>query len=80
MEFKFEEALKALEKIVLELEGQDLPLERALERFEEGIRLSRLCHQMLEEAQRRIEILLSQGSDKKVIPWEEKSGEEPEGG
>jgi exodeoxyribonuclease VII small subunit len=55
---KFEEALNKLEKIVSKLEKGDIPLEESLKFFEEGIRLSRLCNQKLDEAERRVEILL----------------------
>ena len=59
----FEASLEALERIVHQLESGDLPLERSLELFEEGIRLSRECQDRLNQAERRIEILLrdSQG-------------------
>lgn len=57
-ELKFEEALKALEKIVQDLEGGDLPLDEACEKYEEGIRLSRTCAKKLETARKRVEILL----------------------
>jgi exodeoxyribonuclease VII small subunit len=55
---KFEEALNKLEKIVSKLEKGDIPLEESLKLFEEGIRLSRLCNQKLDEAEQRVEILL----------------------
>ena len=55
---KFEDALNKLEKIVSKLEEGDLPLEESLKYFEEGIRLSRLCNQKLDEAEKRVEILL----------------------
>jgi len=54
----FEASLEALEQIVHELEGGDLPLEKSLELFEDGIRLSRQCQERLNQAERRIEILL----------------------
>ena len=54
----FEEAMGKLEIIVGELEGGDLPLERSLELFEQGVRLSRACVQRLDAAERRIEILM----------------------
>jgi len=54
----FEASLEALEKIVHELEQGDLPLERSLELFERGIRLSRECQERLSQAERRIEVLL----------------------
>ena len=54
----FEEALKQLEAIVSRLELGDLPLEEALSIFEEGIRLTKLCSQRLNEAERRVNILV----------------------
>jgi exodeoxyribonuclease VII small subunit len=54
----FETALERLEHIVRTLEDGELPLDDALELFEEGIRLSRFCHGKLEQAERRVEILL----------------------
>ena len=54
----FETALKQLEDVVLKLEKGELPLEESLRLYEEGIRLSRLCHGKLEEAEGRIEVLL----------------------
>ena len=55
---KFEESLKKLEDIVNKLEEGDLALEESLKLFEEGIKLSRLCTKQLEEAERKVEILL----------------------
>jgi exodeoxyribonuclease VII small subunit len=55
---RFEEALNKLEKIVSKLEQGDISLEDSLKLFEEGIRLSRFCNQKLEEAERRVEILV----------------------
>ena len=57
-EKKFEAALARLEELVKELEQGDLPLERSLKLFEEGIKLSRICNRRLEDAERRVEILL----------------------
>ena len=54
----FEQALAQLEQIVQRLEKGELPLEESLRLYEEGIRLSRLCHGKLEEAEGRIEMLL----------------------
>jgi exodeoxyribonuclease VII small subunit len=54
----FESALKSLEEIVVQLEGGDLTLDRALELFEEGIRVSRFCSSKLDEAERKVEILI----------------------
>lgn len=57
-ETTFEQALSELEQIVQKLEKGELPLEDSLRLYEEGIRLSRLCHAKLEEAEGRIEVLL----------------------
>jgi exodeoxyribonuclease VII small subunit len=57
-EMKFEEALKRLEKIVQDLEDGDLPLDEACEKYEEGIRLSKACSKKLEQAKKKVEILL----------------------
>jgi exodeoxyribonuclease VII small subunit len=57
-EKKFEAALQRLEEIVEELEKGDLPLEQSLKLFEEGIKLSRICTKRLEDAERRVDILL----------------------
>ena len=57
-EIDFEAALKELEQVVEQLEAGDLPLEQSLELFEQGVRLSRDCQRRLDEAERRVEILL----------------------
>jgi len=54
----FEQALQQLEQIVQKLKKGELPLEDSLKLYEDGIRLSRLCHGKLEEAEGRIEVLL----------------------
>lgn len=55
---KFEDSLKKLENVVQKLEEGDLALDESLKLFEEGIKLSRLCTKQLEEAERKVEILL----------------------
>ena len=67
----FEAALKRLEEIVRKLEGGELPLDTALELFEEGIRLSRFCNTTLDAAERRVEILLKNDSGQaRAVPFE----------
>jgi exodeoxyribonuclease VII small subunit len=56
----FEEAMKQLEEIVQELESGDLPLEKAILKYEEGVRLSRFCSEKLDETEKRITILQNQ--------------------
>ena len=57
---KFEECLQRLEKIVQELEKGEVPLEKSLTLFEEGMQLSSTCRKELEEAEGKVEILLKQ--------------------
>lgn len=57
-EIKFEEALKKLEKIVEDLENGDLSLDEALKKYQEGIELSRICNQRLDNAKKKIDILM----------------------
>jgi exodeoxyribonuclease VII small subunit len=75
-EKSFESSLEELEQIVRQLEGGDLPLDRSLELFEQGVRLSRECQKRLDEAERKVEILL-RGSDGvyKPTPFEEPEDE-----
>lgn len=61
-EKKFEEALHELETIVQRLEDAELPLDEALALFEEGIKLSKLCTQKLDKAEKKVEILLKDES------------------
>jgi exodeoxyribonuclease VII small subunit len=63
----FEASLEALEEIVHQLEGGDLPLEKSLELFEDGIRLSRQCQERLNQAERRIEVLLRDNQGRPVV-------------
>ena len=63
----FEGSLDRLEKIVKELENGNLPLERALELFEEGMKLSENCRRQLDSAESRIEMLVRK-ADGRVVP------------
>ena len=67
----FEEAMGKIETIVGELEEGDLALERSLELFEEGVRLSRACVQRLNAAERRIEVLMKDNAgEDRAEPFE----------
>lgn len=57
-EIKFEEAIRKLEKIVEDLEKGELSLDEALKKYQEGIELSRVCSQRLENAKKRIDVLV----------------------
>lgn len=68
-ELKFEDQLNRLEEIVGRMESGDLTLDESLKLYEEGVKLSQSCSKRLEEAQKRIEILLRSGSgDLKTVP------------
>ena len=67
---KFEECLQRLEQIVGELEKGDVPLEKALSLFEEGIQLSSSCHKELEDAEGKVEILLKQNGKLQPEPFD----------
>ena len=54
----FEKSLKHLEHIVQELESGDLPLEKAMKKFEEGVKLSKFCSEKLDETEKKISVLL----------------------
>ena len=75
-EKKFEEALERLEGIVKKMEEGDMTLEESLEAFEEGVRLSRFCSKKLDEAERKVEILLKddEGVDIKPFTGGEENG------
>ena len=62
--FDLEKSLADLENLVAELESGDLPLEKAMKKFEDGIKLTRGCQEALKDAEQKVEILLkSAGGD-----------------
>jgi exodeoxyribonuclease VII small subunit len=67
---KFEDCIQRLEKIVQELEQGDVPLEKSLTLFEEGMQLSSSCRKELEEAEGKVEILLKQNGKLQAEPFE----------
>ncbi|MGA3087756.1 MAG: exodeoxyribonuclease VII small subunit [Terriglobales bacterium] len=67
---KFEECLERLEKIVKELEKGEVPLEKSLTLFEEGMQLSATCRKQLEDAEGKVEILLKQNGKLQMEPFE----------
>ena len=67
---KFEDCLQRLEKVVQELEKGDVPLERSLTLFQEGMELSANCRKELEEAEGKVEILLRQNGKLQAEPFE----------
>ncbi len=70
----FDESLRLLETIVRQLESGELPLERALNLFEQGIGLARHCQSHLEVAERRVEVLLQEkGGTVRLAPYDPES-------
>ena len=67
---KFEDCIQRLEKIVHELEQGEVPLEKSLTLFEEGMQLSASCRKELEEAEGKVEILLKQNGKMQAEPFE----------
>lgn len=65
----FEAGLQQLEAIVKEMESGELPLERALELFERGMKLSETCRKQLEDAEARVEILMKRAGEMQALPF-----------
>ena len=65
-----EKALTDLEEIVEELESGDLPLEKAMKKFEEGIKLTRNCQAALKDAEQKVEILLKSAGGESLEDFE----------
>ena len=65
----FEAGLQELETIVKEMESGELPLERALDLFEQGMKLSEACRKQLEEAETRVEILTRRAGEMQPQPF-----------
>ncbi|MBO5478669.1 MAG: exodeoxyribonuclease VII small subunit [Clostridia bacterium] len=59
----FEEAMRGLEQIATELEKGDLNLDQSVTKFEEGMKLSKTCSEILENAEKRISILIKNGDE-----------------
>ena len=76
-EQNFETSLTTLEQIVGQLESGDLPLERSLELFEEGVALARRCQSQLQDAERKVELLLRERGEIKVVPFDSTGQAEP---
>ena len=68
--FNLEKSLADLEELVEELESGDLPLEKAMKKFEEGIKLTRGCQSALKEAEQKVEILLQSAGGEDLEDFE----------
>lgn len=77
-EIKFEKAMEKLEKIVDDLETGNIALDEALKKYEEGVKLSRICRERLSQAEKRIEVLTrSMDGSLKKVPFDPESPETP---
>ena len=64
----FEAALERLEGLVKKLEAGEMPLDESLKAFEEGVKLSSFCHQRLDEVEKKVQVLLADGSRAPFAP------------
>ena len=62
-EINFEEAMKQLENIAKELENNELDLDTAVSKFEQGMKISKQCNDILESAEKRISILINNNGE-----------------
>ena len=77
----FEKALKELEQIVSELESGDLPLEKTIKKFEEGIKLSNYCSRKLDETEKKVLMLTEDNQGNPVeTPFSAANGGDTAGG
>lgn len=67
-ELTFEEAMTKLEEIVHKLEGEDVPLEKAIDYYQEGMKLSKICDEILHNAQEKMATILKDNGE--VVPFE----------
>lgn len=77
-ELRFEKALAELKGIVDKLEKGDLELDESLKLFERGVRLMAVCSKKLDDAQRRVEIVLKESGGKKAVREFEEGAKDPE--
>ena len=75
-EMTFEKAMKRLEQITHSLEEGELPLEKGLEAFEEGMGLIRFCAGKLEEAEKKVTLLMQNQAGLTNVPFSAKEGED----
>jgi exodeoxyribonuclease VII small subunit len=69
-DLSFEEALLRLENIVRAMEAGDLPLEKAIQEFQEGMQLARICREKLDQAEQKIEMLVNEAGTMTKKPFQ----------
>ena len=67
----FEESLAKLEQITAELESGELSLEDSLKMFDEGVKLAEFCNRKLDEAHKKVNILLKKGDELQEAPFDD---------
>ncbi len=73
-ELKYEEALRRLEKVVADLDKSELDLETRLKKFEEGTKLARLLLKKLDQAKKKVEILVKANvGENTLVPFDEEA-------
>jgi exodeoxyribonuclease VII small subunit len=72
----FEKSMAQLEKIVQELESEDLSLEIAIKKFEEGIKLSQFCNQKLDQSEKKINLLIERSDGELIAEPFDANGDE----
>ncbi|KHF39536.1 exodeoxyribonuclease VII small subunit [Halalkalibacter okhensis] len=70
-ELSFEEAMKELEQVVEQLEQGDVPLEKAISMFQEGMALSKQCHEKLEKVEKQMDQILHEDGELELLNFQE---------
>ena len=73
----FEHSLARLETLVTQMEQGDLPIEEALTLFEEGVRLTRECQQILDQAEQKVQFLVENGTQLESRPFHDTENDAP---
>ncbi|MBR2567950.1 MAG: exodeoxyribonuclease VII small subunit [Paenibacillus sp.] len=77
-QLSFEAAMERLEQIVEQLENGDVPLEQAIELFQEGMLLSKSCNTKLSQVERKIEMLTEENGEWIQAPFQVEAGDQGE--
>ena len=67
----FEKSLGELERLVTQLEQDELSLEVSLKQFERGIQLAQACQSALQQAERRVQMLIEKSTQPEIVAWDE---------
>lgn len=71
----FEKSLQTLENLVESMESGEMTLEKSLEAFEQGIKLTKECQQALKEAEQKVEILMAQNGEESLQPFDDEQAD-----